>query len=107
MTNAQIIMTESIRLMKEGKLKGTGETFTYEDMDGNTVEQEIPEVIHTYTKWKALGFQVQKGEKAVAKFKIWKHKVKKAKTEEEDDEEKMFMVESAFFTADQVKRIEG
>lgn len=104
MTNAQIIFNESTRLMNEGILKPTGRVFKTED------GQEFPEVepIHTYQAWKSLGYQVKKGEKAIAKFPIWKYTKKTVKNENNEDEDKasMFMKLSAFFTAEQVEKIE-
>ena len=52
MTNAMIIMHESVRLMEEGVLKGTGEFVKVENADGTTTELEMPEAIHTFNGWK-------------------------------------------------------
>ena len=115
MTNANIILNESVRLMKEGVLEGSGEILTFKYDDGHTEEVEVPEPIHTYQAWKALGYQVRKGEKAIAKFMIWKYTEKKAKEDnveigvKEGDTIKsnMFMKMSAFFKMSQVERIKG
>lgn len=56
MTNAMIILMESIKLMESGVLKGTGEKIVVEDAEGNKKELEVPEVIHTYAHWKSLGY---------------------------------------------------
>lgn len=113
MTNAQIIFENRIFLMQEGLIKGTDQMITIQSDDQ---EQQIPmpEEIHTYNGWKKLGYQVQKGEHAVAKFPIWKYKVTGKKQEEEagEDEEqpqkgKMFKKVAFFFTIDQVREIEG
>ena len=68
MTNAQIIMNESINLLENGIIKGTGRMLEalIVDKDGNETKKlvEEPEAIHTYAVWKQLGFQVKKGEKA-------------------------------------------
>lgn len=63
----------------------------------------ITEVCHTYIKWKELGYQVQKGSKAVFQANIWKHTTKK----NDDGEEvgRMFMRKASFFSASQVKKI--
>lgn len=112
MTNAMIILGESIRLMKEGILEGTGEILTFKYYDGHTEQVEVPEPIHTYQVWKALGYQVRKGEKAIAKFMIWKYTEKKAKEGNTEAEEgdtvknNMFMKMSAFFKASQCDRME-
>ena len=110
MTNAQIIFNESIRLVEDGIIKGTGRMLEaiITDKDGNEEKKliEEPEAIHTYATWKQLGFQVKKGEKAKASFTIWKYV--EGKKEEESDEEpesKMFMKKAHFFTMDQVEKI--
>lgn len=65
-------------------------------------------IIHTYAKWQSLGFQVKKGEKAVAKFPIWKYTNKKKKDESEEEAQAAghcFMKMSAWFTDQQVEPI--
>lgn len=109
MTNAQIIMNESINLLEAGIIKGTGRMLKAMqiDADGNEYEIEVeePETIHTYAAWKKLGYQVKKGQKAKASFPIWKYVEKKAKNEDEEDETKMFMKRASWFTFDQVEVI--
>lgn len=81
MTNAQIIMTEMV-------IRG------------------ITEEIHTFQKWKQMGFNVKKGEKSEIKFPIWKYAGKKQKNENGEDvvvNEHCFMKESAFFKRSQVE----
>lgn len=111
MTNSEIITRESARLMQEGILKGSG---VFDD-NGN----EYPQIIHTYAVWKRLGFQVKKGEKAIAKFPIWKHKGYEDDMKEVTDDdlqtlkektrnhERMFLVNTGFFTIDQCEECEG
>ncbi len=111
-TNAQIILMESFKLMKQGILQGSG---TYgKNLAGELIE--FPEEIHTYQSWKALGYQVQKGQKAIAQFPIWKYVggIKKQTTSEvrEDvDVEKTGnkgycrMVNASFFKVSQVEKI--
>lgn len=105
MTNQMIILLESIKLMDEGKIKGSG----IKGLNPDGKEIELPEAIHTYQIWKQLGFQVKKGEKAVAQFPIWKHTSKA--TEEIDEngdpkvKENMFLKTSSFFTKAQVEPI--
>lgn len=110
MTNADIIFTESQELMKKGIIGKTGRTFTAKVVNADGEEEEIvveeAEPIHTYRKWKELGYQVQKGEKAVAQFMIWKHVTKKAENEGEEDERKMFMKKASWFKFSQVAPIE-
>lgn len=105
MTNANIILNESIALMEKGILSGTDLKMIVEDAEGNKKEISLPEEIHTFASWKAKGFAVKKGEKAIAKFPIWKHTVKKANAEDEEDETKMFLKMSFFFKASQVQAI--
>ena len=103
MTNEMIIFNERIRLMKEGILQGTGNKIIVEDAEGNKLELEEPEEIHTFLGWKKLGFSVMKGQKAISKLVIWNHVTKKAKTEDEEDDEKMFQKLAFFFKASQVE----
>lgn len=105
MTNAQIIFNEAQRLAEEGIIKYTGNIAIAELPDGSKIEVKETEEIHTYKKWQELGYQVQKGQKAVAKITIWKHIVKKAKEENEEDETKIFMKTAAFFASSQVEAI--
>ena len=87
MTNAQIIFNESMELMKAGIIGTTGRTFVFEDADGNKKEIQEPEPLHTFAKWKELGYSVKKGEHAKASLM------------------KMFMKKAFFFTFDQVEKI--
>ena len=117
MTNAMIIFTESVRLMEEGILKGTGEFVKMVRADGEEIEVEMPEEIHTFNGWKARGFKVKKGEHSKIKFPIWKHTVKMLDTDtgnaendkmnavinEQGGQSNMFVKMSAFFTRDQVE----
>ena len=107
MTNAMIIFNESVRLMEEGLIKGTGEFITVENEDGTTRELELPEPLHTFQKWKSLGYAVKKGEKAKAQFPIWKHTSRKVEDENGEEKEKsnMFMKLASFFTFAQVEKI--
>ena len=70
MTNAMIILHESVKLMNEGVLKGTGEFIEVENADGSKTKLEMPEPIHTFNGWKERGFSVKKGEKSNIKFPI-------------------------------------
>lgn len=106
MTNAMIILMESVKLMEEGIIKGSGVKGT--KPDGKEIE--LPEPIHTYATWKSLGYQVQKGQKAVAQFPIWKHTSKQLDEVDEEGNNKvktnMFMRKASFFTKEQVQKIE-
>lgn len=112
MTNSEIILRESLELMKTGILKPTGRVFVQELPDGQKVELPEPEPIHTYNGWKDLGYQVKKGEHAKATFHIWKYSGKKgeeAKSEEANGEEesggKCWMRKAFWFTFDQVEKV--
>jgi hypothetical protein len=101
MTNANIIMNESFSLMEQGIIKGSGIFGETEDHK----KVELPEAIHTYEGWKERGRQVKRGQHAVANFPIWKMTTKKAKSEEEEPDKKMYMVKAFFFTVDQTEEI--
>ena len=116
MTNAAIILNESLRLMEEGKLNGSGQ-FAEIETDNGPETIELPEAIHTFNGWKALGYSVKKGEKSSIKFPIWKHTTKMLNTETGNEatdkmnaninaqggEKRMFMKTAAFFTFAQVE----
>ena len=118
MTNAQIILNESLRLMEEGILKGSGR-FGEIETDTGIITIELPEDIHTFNGWKQLGYSVKKGEKSSIKFPIWKHTVKMLNTNtgnaeldkmntqinEQGGQTNMFMKMSSWFTAAQVEPI--
>lgn len=93
MTNKQIIDNARFGLAADGKL---------EMVNGQ------PEEIHTYNKWKELGYQVFRGEKAICKLAIWKP-ISKKKAEDEEEQEKdvrMTMKTAFFFSAKQVYLVE-
>lgn len=92
MTNAEIIYRESIELVKQGVLKAIAGQ---------------PEPIHTFVKWKSMGYSVKKGEKAIAKITIWKYTTR-TKTDDdgnEIDDSKCFPKVSAFFKTSQVEKV--
>lgn len=130
MNNAQIIFNKSLELMEEGIIGTTGRKITIQyEKEGETVTETVnePEEIHTYKEWQKAGFQVQKGQKAIAKFTIWMYTDKKSKlTKEEADKINQiaeginaqegdevhnnghyYMKEAAFFKASQVALIEA
>ena len=89
MTNSEIILGNMAMLIADGVIT--------ED-----------NVIHTYAHWKSLGFQVKKGEHAIAKFPIWKYTKKKDKDMSEEEAQQKgycFMKNSAWFTDAQVEPI--
>ena len=121
MTNAMIILNESVRLMEQGILKGTGKFVEIANKDGTTTQLELPEEIHTFNGWKERGYSVKKGEKSNIKFTIWKHTVKMLDTDtgnaendkmnaeinEQGGQTNMYMKLSAFFTFAQVEPIKS
>lgn len=102
MTNEMIILHESVKLMEQGKLKGTGVFITVE-VNGEEKQLEVPEEIHTFNGWKDKGYRVKKGEHSTIKFPIWKYTERKKDDDEEKTDASMFMKLSAFFTAEQVE----
>ena len=71
---------------------------------------EEAESIHTYQAWKKLGFQVRKGETAIAKFPIWNYSKKRPKEGEDGEVEQVkggffYLKNSAFFCDRQVDPI--
>lgn len=112
MTNAQIIFNAEQELAKEGKIKYTGRVFNVRFDDGTEGIIKETENIHTYATWKQMGFQVQKGQKAVAQIQIWKHtgaKVEEVPTADGEvaviDKGRMFMKVAHFFSRSQVEAI--
>ena len=109
MTNAMIIIAEQLRLLDEGVLHYTGRTIPVYNLATGEVEETAEiQPIHTYNGWKARGYQVKKGQKAIAQFPIWKYT--KAKTKDMDEEEAQqrgycFMKNSSWFTDEQVEAI--
>jgi len=67
--------------------------------------------IHTFQRWKALGYSVKKGEHAIAKFSIWKYGERRKKAEDGGEEEietgGCFMKTSAFFSTAQVEPLKA
>lgn len=118
MTNAQIIFNESIRLMDEGIIGTTGVKVEVIMDNGEAVFMMEPEAIHTYAAWKSLGYQVKRGETAIAKFMIWKAAKNRQQEEQQEldatsengteistERVKMFMKMAHFFKSTQVERI--
>ena len=114
MTNHEIIFYESIRLMEEGIISGSGQFGTYIDESGEEKQIELPEQIHTFAAWKAAGYIVKKGEHAVASFPVWKYTERRRNAAEQPEETadgeqqptgRMFMKTAFFFKRSQVERI--
>lgn len=111
MTNAQIIFNEAMELMNKGIIGTTGRKITLINEDGTKEQVNEPEEIHTYKEWQNLGMQVQKGQKAIAKFTIWMFTNKPSKAakvaaeaegKEAEADPHYYMKEAAFFSASQV-----
>lgn len=105
MRNVDIIMGKRLELLKQGKIGVTGRVFTMLDAEGNEVTLPEPEEIHTFAAWKAAGFVVRKGEKAIAKFPVWKYTSKTVENDDGEEEERgnMYMRNAAFFSRSQVE----
>lgn len=106
LTNQMIVLTQALALAEAGKIGYAGNTLTVE-IDGEEKELREPEQIHTYARWKAMGYQVRKGERAIAKFKVWKHVAGKKKNDDSEEEKtagrgKMILKQAAFFSFAQV-----
>ena len=104
-TNGEIILRQSLELMKQGVLNSTGRVFVQELPDGNKVELPEPEPIHTYNGWKALGYQVKKGEHAKAQFPIWEYKARKDEETGVEAGGRCYQRKAFWFTANQVEKI--
>lgn len=104
-TNTEIILRNSLELMKAGVLKPSGRMFIRELEDGTKIEIPEPEAIHTYNGWKDRGYQVRKGEHAKASFPIWKYAGTKDEETGEEKDGRCFLKKSFWFTADQVEKV--
>lgn len=105
MTNNEIIFRTQLALLADGKIKATGRTLRLKAADGTLQDIPEPEAIHTFAAWKDLGYSVRKGEKAVAKFAIWKYASKVDEETNEEIDRRLFMKNAAFFSASQVEAI--
>lgn len=105
-TNAQIVFNAQQELLEAGKIKATGRMLEFETLEGEVISYPEAEAIHTYSHWQELGYQVRKGEKAVANFPIWKFTIKAKGLTEEDAQANgyCFMKKSFWFSASQVDR---
>ena len=80
-------------------------------------KMDLSEPLYTYQEWKRMGYQVKKGETSKHKVPVWKYTSKVVKdedgnvkfdtyTQKEERVGKCYMRVAAFFTRDQVERIE-
>lgn len=103
MTNVEIIFNESVKLMNDKHISGSG-VVGYSP-DGK--KMELPETIHTPATWRQLGFAVKKGQKAVSEFPIWKRG--NEPVDEFDDirdgkfDYELMLKQVSWFTKDQVR----
>lgn len=98
MTNEEMVQKETQLLQMDGTLENN-------------------EVIHTFQKWKQLGYTVKKGEKSFLTMKLWKHKKpKKQETQpllgvgsDEETKEKSYseyyLVNAYMFSSKQVEKL--
>ena len=107
MTNAMIIFVAQQQLLSEGKIQPTGRILKGLNGAGEEISYPEAEVIHTYAHWRELGYQVQKGQKAVASLTIWKHAGKVNEETGEEENARMFMKTAAFFAAHQVEAMQA
>lgn len=116
MTNAMIIFNASQELAEQGIIKYTGRVYTYEDEEGNKIECKETEELHTYKEWQRLGYQVNKGQKTIAKIMIWNFTNKPSKAakaaaeaagKEVESDPHYYMKEACFFSASQVSKVEA
>jgi len=107
MTNKDIILSAAVQLVKEGRLKSTGRVFSYTDASGAVHLFPEPETIHTFQKWKELGYSVRRGERSDIKIRIWKYTGREKEVEDQlvIVPGKMIMKTACFFRADQVQKI--
>ena len=69
----------------------------------------ITEEVHTFAKWKALGYKVKKGEHALFETRLWKHSSRTKhndETNEDEEKESMYMTKAFLFGESQVEKIE-
>ena len=70
-------------------------------------ENNIRCPLHTYAKWRELGYQVKRGEKSQHQITIWRNCTRKrvdAETGEETTSSRLIMKTAYFFTAEQVEK---
>ena len=107
MTNEMIIFNERLKLFESGKIGGTGRMIEIQMDDGTVKAVEEPEEIHSYSRWRECGYNVRKGEKAIAGIEIWKYAEKKKEKDADEDEggERIFKKKAVFFKFSQVEPI--
>jgi hypothetical protein len=65
----------------------------------------ITEEVHTFARWKQLGYKVKSGEHALFSTMLWKTTTKRVKVENtEDIDGRMYMCKSFLFGESQVEK---
>ena len=99
MTNQEILYGEIL----------TNNLMTKEDLEKYIEENYSLPLYLTYAEWKKRGYQVQKGQKASIKTKLWirtKKKINKTKENINDNiEENFYLANASLFSATQVQKI--
>jgi hypothetical protein len=72
----------------------------------------VAEEVHTYARWKQLGYKVKSGEKALFSTRLWKIVNKSASTYAEREEtaevvHNMYMCKAYLFGKSQVEKVEA
>lgn len=83
----------------------TNAQIIYNEMVKNKIDLNL--VLHTYARWKQLGYVVKRGEKAILCAYLWKMTKNKKETEKDEDEEHrgMYLCKSYLFSNKQVEQI--
>ena len=81
-------------------------SMAWAELVGSGVISESEE-IHTFAKWRELGYTVKRGEKCIVKLTIWKHTAKEKTLDngETVTDARMFLKTAAFFSTSQVEKI--
>lgn len=101
MSNQEIIIGEII----------SNGIYTQEEVEA-FLAKGIEPPVHTYQRWKELGYRVRAGSRAKIKTRLWKHKTDKNKDSAETDKNEVevadnsgfFLAPAYLFTLDQVDR---
>lgn len=69
----------------------------------------IVEDVHTFARWKQLGYHVRKGERALFSTNLWKPGIRKRDAEATEDEDnksgRMFLCKAYLFGKSQVEEV--
>ena len=77
---------------------------------GECVARGITEEVHTFARWKQMGYMVKKGEHALFSTSLWKNCKGKKKSEEEDPDAsehtgRCYLCKSFLFGRSQVEEV--